>query len=267
MVICILGTLALVVGANATYAALHPTYWTESIPVMNATYHEIVMTEYRDASNVSYAGLLAFLANDTTEMTNYSFPNYTCGDFALRLHDNAELHGIESGIVAITLNTTDYQGDDALNETLNDTGNASKDRGHAFDVFNTTDRGLVYVDATGITGAEKKLGMQPDKMAVYFKEGMPLGEIALNQSESFDYSYYQQRSDEYFLYFQNVTRLLDEIDAYNREVKALNSTRNSTMIAKKIGLTSEKKALGQREEADWIITKPFGIVDKIAVYW
>jgi len=262
MVVCILGTLILVVGANVTYAIMYPTFWSQRIPVMNSTYEGLTLSEYRGAANASYAELCAFLANDTTETADYRYPDYTCGDFALHLHDAAELHGIDCGLVAITLNTTGY-----LNVTTDDNSTASSDKGHAFVVFNTTDRGLVYVDATGMTKAEKKKGSEPLKMAVYFEEGMPLGEIALNQSESFNYSYYEQRSCQYALYMENVSRLLDDVDAYNAEVRALNGTINGSMAAKKQELIEAKRALGQSDEAKWVITKPFGIVDSAVAYW
>jgi hypothetical protein len=51
-----------------------------------------------------------------------------CADFAERLHNNAELAGIRCAYVSITL-----------------AGNT----GHACDAFQTTDRGLAYIDVTG----------------------------------------------------------------------------------------------------------------------
>lgn len=262
MVICILGILTLVVGANVTYAVMTPTYWSVPIPVMNATYHELVLSEYRGAENVSYAELCAFLENDTTEMADYRYPDYTCGDFALHLQDAAELNGIDCGIVAVNLNTTDH-----ITVIPEDNSSINRDKGHAFDVFNTTDRGIVYVDATGVTNAEKKKGKRPYKMAVYFEDGMPLGEILLNQSESFNYAYYQQREGQYILYMDNVSRFLDDLDSYNKAVQALNGTKNSTLAAKRQELIEIKHALGQREEAGWVITKPFGIVERAVAYW
>jgi hypothetical protein len=169
--------------------------------------------------------------------------------------------------VAVTLNTTGYTGLDVINGTLDDNGTANSARGHAFNVFNTTDRGLVYIDATGNTKAEKDRGIQPYKMVVYFQEGLPLGEIIVNQSEGLDYAYYRQREGLYSLYVQNVSRFFEDLDYYNKAVVALNGTLNSTLEAKKQELTEEKRTLGQCEEAKWIIKKPLGIVDRAGVYW
>jgi hypothetical protein len=71
MVICTLGFLVLVIGASVTYTALYPPFRAERIPVKNSTGHGLTLTEYRDAVNVSYGELCAFLANDTTEMADY----------------------------------------------------------------------------------------------------------------------------------------------------------------------------------------------------
>ena len=67
-------------------------------------------------------------------------PPDVCGDFAERLHNNAEMAGIRCAYVAIDLSGyTDP----------NNYGIGSN-TGHALDAFQTTDRGLVYVDDTGI---------------------------------------------------------------------------------------------------------------------
>ncbi len=63
----------------------------------------------------------------------------TCGDFAQRLHNVAELTGIRCGYVSIDLigytDPYDY--------------GISSNVGHALNVFNTTDKGLIYIDDTG----------------------------------------------------------------------------------------------------------------------
>ena len=64
-----------------------------------------------------------------------------CADFAERLHNNAEIAGIRCGYVS--LETTGYT--DPYNLGI------SSDSGHACNVFETTDRGLVYIDCTGIS--------------------------------------------------------------------------------------------------------------------
>ncbi len=228
LVLIAFGLLALVVGACASYSILFPLYWTERLPISNASGQMLTITDYRYSSNVSYKELTAFLANDTTYLTDYNYPSYTCGDFAVRLHDDAEAHGIRSGVVGVTFNVSG-------NADVNDSGDLSVDHngrnisdpGHGFNVFNTTDRGLVYVDATGITRSAKELEYEPHIMAVYMKQGLPLGEIELGQAESLDYAYYQQRDKQYQAYVQNVSQYLHEASNYSRKTDTLNDTYNT----------------------------------------
>jgi hypothetical protein len=222
LVILVFGALAALVGACVVDTVVDPPIWTERIPVQNATYHTIVMTDHRDARNVTYDQLIDFLDNDTTEAADYAYPDYTCGDFALKLHDNAEAAGIKCGIVAVTINTTEYIG---INTSLLDLERLNNsDKGHAFNVFNTTDRGLVYIDATGIQKAKKKNGRMPYKMVAYVENGLPLGEIIMNQSEGFDYSYYDQKEKKFLPFAQNVSRYLDELSAYMDEKNVYDKT-------------------------------------------
>ena len=152
--------------------------------------------------------MIMFLNNDTSDMADYVSPDYTCGDFAVHLHDDAEAQGIRCGIVGVALNVSGYTGLDARYVIPSQLGAGNdSDTGHGFTVFNTTDRGLVYIDATGVTSEEKAQGRQPHYMVVYFKQGMPLGEIGVNQSESLDYAYYQQKESQYQAYDQNISRV------------------------------------------------------------
>jgi hypothetical protein len=228
LVIFAFSPLLFIIGISIFYAILCPTTWTEDLPVMNTTYQKLAITEYRYAVNVSYGELLRFLANDTTVMADYEYPNHTCGDFAVQLHDDAEAHGIRSGVVAVALNTTGYA--DMEDNIPTSTGaNNSSERGHAFNVFNTTDRGLIYVDATGITSDEKEQGRQPYYMAVYFEPGKPLGEIWVDQSESTDYEYYLQQEHRLMAFKQNVSEYNRKVRAYNDAIDAFNQTSDAYM--------------------------------------
>jgi len=86
-----------------------------------------------NATNPTYAELLAFIKRDRTDEYSYIFgpPKvaYTCGDFAEDVHNNAESAGIRAAWVGI-----DVYGED---------------EGHACNAFETTDMGLVYLDCTG----------------------------------------------------------------------------------------------------------------------
>lgn len=224
-VLAVFGTLVMIVGICALYAILFPAYWTERLPITNASEQALTVTEYRYASNVSYPALIAFLENDTTYLADYDYPNYTCGDFAVRLRDDAEAQGIQSGIVGVSFNSSGMENADNSSDLSlqHDRDNVSV-QGHGFNVFNTTDRGLVYVDVTGITRQAKEDGYQPHVMVVYVEQGMPLGEIAIGQATNLDYAYYQEQENEFNVYRQNVSDFLNETTAYARTTDSFNET-------------------------------------------
>jgi hypothetical protein len=125
----------------------------------------IVLINNQYAVDPSYSQLVSFLRQDNTDQFPYiytgSIPGFyygsaeshvdldriqdiidgtaqpgnpdVCGDFAERLHNNAELAGIRCAYVSVGLAGTP---------------------GHACDAFQTTDRGLVYVDVTGWVAGE-----------------------------------------------------------------------------------------------------------------
>lgn len=81
--------------------------------------------------NPTWERLKIFLKQDQTESEYYDINEYPCGAFAETLHNNAEANGIKCGWVAIIF----------LGESI----------GHAINVFNTTDLGLVYIDCMNTT--------------------------------------------------------------------------------------------------------------------
>ena len=119
----------------------------------------IVLINNKNATNPTYDQLLSFLQSDKTDEYPYSATNRVggsyyspaeshvdltriqniitgivqpsppdvCSDFAERLHNDAEMQGIRCAYVSIDLSTG----------------------GHAIDAFQTTDRGLIYIDDTG----------------------------------------------------------------------------------------------------------------------
>jgi hypothetical protein len=94
----------------------------------NALGEHPVLLENLSAHNPSYDELMDFLKTDDTVNNEYDKPNFTCADFAEELQNNAEMQGINCGYASLK-----FKG---------------KEIGHAVDVFDTTDQGLVYVDTT-----------------------------------------------------------------------------------------------------------------------
>jgi hypothetical protein len=75
--------------------------------------------------------LVEFLKVDKTDEHVYSESSFVCADFAEMLHNNAEKAGWRAAYVSIALGSSpDYP----------------SGSGHALNAFDTTDRGLVFVD-------------------------------------------------------------------------------------------------------------------------
>jgi len=90
------------------------------------------IVNYETASNPTWAQLLRFLQNDKTDQRAYVPGVYMCGEYARDVHNNAERAGIRAAYVAIELVGAD----------------------HALNAFKTTDRGLVFIDCTGLPAWE-----------------------------------------------------------------------------------------------------------------
>ena len=130
----------------------------------------------RYAHNPTYENLMDFLDKNDIDKRDYEYPTYTCGNFAVDLHDAAEKKFIRAGIVC----------------ALNDDG----DFDHAFNVFQTTDKGTVFIDCTSGYDGENDLG---DCIAHIGNamEGYTITSID-NPEESITYEFYGTVYYEYF---------------------------------------------------------------------
>ena len=90
--------------------------------------HRILLCDNPEAADVDWSELVEFLGEDRTDEIPYLEGVFVCADYAEMLHNNAEEDGIRAAWVGI-----DFYGSGT---------------GHALNAFNTTDRGLVYIDVT-----------------------------------------------------------------------------------------------------------------------
>jgi hypothetical protein len=82
--------------------------------------------------NPTWAQLQAFIFTDKTDENPYVPDSYVCGEFASDVHNNAESSGIRCALVALEF----------------------QDVWHACNAFITTDRGLVFIDCTGVMSGD-----------------------------------------------------------------------------------------------------------------
>ena len=84
------------------------------------------------ATNPTWAQLSDFLLKDKTDRKAYVPGVYMCGDFTRDVHNNAERAGIRAAYVAVEL-PSGY---------------------HSLNAFQTTDKGLVFIDCTGLEASQ-----------------------------------------------------------------------------------------------------------------
>jgi hypothetical protein len=139
---------------------------------VNAVGEKIVLIDNESATNPTYDELVEFIHEDETDKILYVYDEYMCADFAKELHDNAEEKGIRAGFVFI--------------------GFENKIIGHAINCFNTSDRGLVFVDCCGTT--EIVINDNYDKIA-YVELGKEYGMVSMQYTNDTSYEYYDLRKD------------------------------------------------------------------------
>lgn len=89
----------------------------------------VTLANVKYATDPTYEDLIEFIKSDRTDEIEYDYYNFVCADFAQAVHNNAEKAGIKTAWVSIEFEDRDY--------------------GHACNAFNTTDRGMIFIDCTG----------------------------------------------------------------------------------------------------------------------
>jgi hypothetical protein len=195
-------------------------YYTQVFDVLSAASgngEPLKLYENAQAIDPSWAQLKQFLVMDNTDDQPYIPGVFVCADFAAMLHNRAEMAGIKTGYVSI-----DFTAGPA----------------HALNAFNTTDRGLVYIDCTGQGFQDVTSGdsldspssvVDYDKVA-YAGVGLDYGLIPLDKANSFDYAFYEQWEQQWAEYEQKIslynsgTLSFKERQALKRELEALRAT-------------------------------------------
>jgi len=180
--------------ASEPYVMAPPdSQYSGNPPYVKGPGEHIYLINNADAGNVNFEALKAFIVSDQTDKESYVPSLKMCGYFAETLHNNAEQAGIRAALVIVEF---EY-------------GSAS----HAFNAFETTDMGLVYIDCTGARRSPMDFEewlyklfhpMGQDRMA-YVMRGKEYGTILLEDAESTQYSYYagyikSWKKDEHFFF-------------------------------------------------------------------
>ncbi|WP_367343760.1 hypothetical protein [Methanomethylovorans sp.] len=98
--------------------------------VLLGSLHEPMQLVHNEtAHDPTWDELITFLRKDDTDRQQYQDRVFDCTQFAERLHNNAEQAGIRAAVVTIFW--------------------YNNSTGHALNAFETTDKGLTFVDCTG----------------------------------------------------------------------------------------------------------------------
>ena len=225
-----------------------------------------------NATNPTYAMLVAFIVANSVDTNTYfkGGPKaYVCSDFAEDVHNDAEAAGIRAAWVSI-----DLQGED---------------EGHALNLFETSDRGLVYIDCTGerhgfvfIPEINKYLKLNPaifpepesesnDKVA-YVEIGKEYGLLPIDRAESLSYSFYEEYERKWQRYERLLNDYNDEVAQYNQEIEGKiyyeGTPELASIEAWEATLRQQEQELDEvKEELGDFRVEPLGIVEDINVYW
>ena len=214
-------------------------YYTQVFDVLNGASgngEPVRLSENAQASDVSWQQVKEFVMNDDTNAHLYITDSFVCADFAALLHNRAEAAGIKTAYVSIEF---------------------AEGPAHALNAFNTTDRGLVYVDCTGPGFQSPTFGDSLDGQAIYAEYdkvayvvvGRAYGLITLDKATSFNYGFYEQ-------WMQQWDDYEAKVDLYNHgslTYKERQVLRNQIEVLRAI--------LG---DYCW---EPLGIVTSVNVHW
>jgi hypothetical protein len=223
---------------------------------------QIILTRNDKATNPTWAQLKAFMAQDQTDQITYRLGSFVCSNYAEQVYDNAEAHGIRAGFVAISF----------------------KDRStpHALDAFETTDRGLVFIDSTQpvvstvTVPGEKEFGVVTNYDNIgYVKIGQPYGIVSLSTNWGTSYPDYIAWQKALASFKTELANYNAEIERYNTRINAYNV--NPTSEAEYYALKSEGAQLdqestkidsdGNRLGGFWDAPNDNVPVSQIEIYW
>jgi len=230
----------------------------------------IMLVDNPDAVDPTYAELVAFIEQDTTDANDYLVHpriGYVCADFAEDVHNNAEAAGIRVASVSV-----DFEGGGD---------------GHALNAFDTIDMGLIYIDCTG-QGSSDKLNFHLEKTeegyefvydnpeswdaVAYVEVGKEYGLVSLARAGVLHYGFYEEYKQKWQTYRQILTDFNDSVDQFNQEVKGKTFHEGSPELARieawQADLEEMKKLLDDlSEELGYVWFEPKGIVKDIWIHW
>jgi hypothetical protein len=241
-------------GDICTYDGKQPPY-TRSVTDRD----RIHLVENPNAVDPTWQQLEAFLVADNTDKEAYDLQTHACGIFAEELQNNAEAAGIRAAWVGIDFS----EGGD----------------GHALNAFNTTDRGLVFIDCTSGNSSDAAQNQQGkiwgvadswDKVA-YLSIGQEYGLISLSAATCPEYECYEAYKHQKADFEAAWQQYSDDVQAYNDWIESRMHHFSPADYDKaqkdKSDLDARLRALDKEGDALGAFWEPLGNVSSIDIYW
>jgi len=269
----LLPVLVLLLASLVAGCAINPGYiYQDGAREVGGDGEPIELINNPDATNPTYAKLVAFITGDATDTNTYSPTSYVCSDFAEEVHNNAEAAGIRAAWVSVDFN--------------------DNEEGHALNAFETTDKGLVYIDCTGAS-LQEKLNLMPvpqsasgpgeatmserdslpsyDAVA-YIEVGKKYGLIDITRARLLSYSFYEEHKLEWQEYKDLINDYNEQVTQYNQEIEGKVYYEGSPELARieawEARLKRQEQMIdGLHNELGEFWFDPLGIVADISIHW
>jgi len=251
-------------GGSVDRGSMAKVYSGIDPPYALADGSQVTLTRNDKATNPTWAQVKSFITHDQTDQIQYSLGSFVCSNYAEEIYDNAEAHGIRAGFVAISFQDGSMP--------------------HALNAFETTDRGLVFIDSTMPLVAfntvrmpgEKEFGISSNNDKIgYLQVGQPYGIVSMSTNWGTKYSDYVAWQKALASFKTELANYNAEIESYNAKVKAYNV--NPTSEAEYYSLKAESTQLDQESaklDADgnklggfWEPPNDEVPVSQIEIYW
>ena len=202
------------------------------------------------ATNPTWQQLAAFINDDGTDEKTYSEFSFPCGAFAEEVHNNAEAAGIKAAWVAVEFGDLTW--------------------GHACNAFQTTDKGLVFIDCTG-EDLRSKFTITPAPIdgtvygevdnrdtVAYIELGEVYGLVSIDNT-----SYYGLDYSGYIRWQQDMSLFESELASYNQHLDG----RTSVPEDEYMQLVVQAKIIDNLAERIGGLYQPLGTVTTVKIYW
>ena len=166
----------------------------------------IILKNNPDAADPTFLEMVTFIKADATDTRQYIEDGedvFVCSDFAEQVHNNAEAAGIRAGWVGIKFQGTE--------------------EGHAINAFETTDRGLVYVDCTnGRDIDDEGDDIKSWDTIAYIETGKKYGILSIDRVLKSGLDYYSLQYDFYVECEKKWEDYKNALELYNEDVDRFN---------------------------------------------